>query len=136
MMLSLKFSKFEFLKVGFSKFAAAWVGVSVLGFALSACAQDAPAAAPEQHGIAVANMDRSVKPGNDFYEYANGDWLKRTEIPPDRGGLGVFSKLADLSNKRTAGLIEEIAKSNPAAGSGARKVADLYNSYMDEATIE
>ena len=39
----------------------------------------------DTHGIAVGNMDPSVKPGDDFYEYANGAWIKRTEIPPDRG---------------------------------------------------
>ena len=101
---------------------------------LTAYVQDAPA--QEAHGIAVANMDRSVKPGDDFYEYANSSWIRRTEIPPDRAGVGVFTELSDLSNKHTAALIEEFAKSNPPAGSGARKVADLYNSYMDEATIE
>jgi len=101
---------------------------------LTAYVQDAPA--QEAHGIAVANMDRSVKPGDDFYEYSNSGWIKRTEIPPDRADVGVFTQLSDLSNKHTATLIEEIAKSNPPAGSGARKVADLYNSYMDEATIE
>jgi putative endopeptidase len=111
-------------------FAAACIATC----ALAASAQNAPA--PETHGIAVANMDRSVKPGDDFYQYANGEWIKRTEIPPDRAEVDVFSKLADLSNKRTADLIEEIAKSNPPAGSGARKVADLYNSYMDETAIE
>jgi hypothetical protein len=37
------------------------------------------------YGVVVANMDRSVKPGDDFYRYANGDWIKRTEIPPDSG---------------------------------------------------
>jgi endothelin-converting enzyme/putative endopeptidase len=136
MTISLGFLKFGFLKFGFSKFGAACVGVPVLAVALATCAQDAPAAPPDEHGIAVANMDRSVKAGDDFYEYANGDWLKRTEIPPDRGGVSVFSKLTDLSNKRTAALIEEIAKSNPPAGSDTRKVADLYNSYMDEAAIE
>jgi endothelin-converting enzyme/putative endopeptidase len=115
---------------GFSRFAVACVATC----ALAAYAQDAPA--PETHGIAVANMDRSVKPGDDFYQYANGEWIKRTEIPPDRARVGVFTMLSDLSNKRTAELIEEIAKSNPPAGSSARKVADLYNSYMDEAAIE
>ena len=45
---------------------------------LAAYAQDAPA--PETHGVVVANMDRSVKPGDDFYRYANGDWIKRTEM--------------------------------------------------------
>ena len=92
--------------------------------------------AQETHGIAVANMDPSVRPGDDFFLFANGNWIKNTEIPADRSGIGVFSTLADLSNKRTAGLIEEAAKSNSPAGSGQRKIADLYNSYMDEAGIE
>jgi putative endopeptidase len=120
----------------FSKFALACVGSFLLFAALNGGTQDAPATQPDQHGISVANMDRTVKPGDNFYEYANGEWIKRTEIPPDRGSVGVFSKLADLSNKRTAGLIEELAKSNPPAGSGARKVADLFTSYMDENGIE
>jgi len=101
---------------------------------LAAFAQQAPA--PETHGIVVANIDRSVEPGNDFYRFANGDWIKRSEIPPDRAGIDVFTKLGDLSNKRTKDLIEEIAKSNAAAGSGERKVADLFNSYMNESAIE
>jgi len=92
--------------------------------------------AQETHGINVANIDNSVKPGDNFYLYANGNWIKRTEIPADRPGIGVFAALADLSNKRTADLIEEAAKSNAPAGSGQRKIADLYNSYMDEAGIE
>lgn len=101
---------------------------------LAAFAQQAPA--PETHGIVVANIDRSVEPGNDFYGFANGDWIKRSEIPPDRAGIDVFTKLGDLSNKRTKDLIEEIAKSDAAAGSGERKVADLFNSYMNESAIE
>ena len=87
-------------------------------------------------GITVANMDRSVKPGDDFYRFANGEWIRRTEIPPDRAGVNVFTKLGDLSNQRTKDLIEELAKSKAPAGSGERKVADLFNSYMDEAGIE
>ena len=94
------------------------------------------AAKKETHGIAIENMDRSVKPGDNFFLYANGGWVKRTEIPPDRSRYGVFSMLDQESNKRTAALIEEVAKSNAAAGSGSRKIADLYNSYMDEAGIE
>ena len=101
---------------------------------LSTYAQDAPA--PETHGIVVANMDRSVKPGDDFYRYANGDWIKRTEVPSDRSSIGVNDSLVDLSQKRVAGLIEEAAKANAPAGSNTRKIADLYHSYMDEAAIE
>lgn len=102
---------------------------------LSSFAADPPSA-PESHGISIVNMDRTVLPGNDFYHYANGDWIKRTEIPPDRPAVGVFSKLADQANKRTAALIEEAAKSNAVAGSSSRQIADLYNSFMDESAIE
>jgi putative endopeptidase len=114
----------------FPNFALKLVGIVAFGL-LAAFAQDAPK--QDTHGIAVANMDRSVKPGDNFYLYCDGDWIKRTEIPPDRSRIGVFTTLADLSDKRTAALIEEAAKS---AGPRASKIADLYNSYMDEAGIE
>src|ERR1700683_4163660 len=112
--------------------ATKYAAVCLAAFTLSA--QDA--SAQEIHGIAVANIDHSVKPGDDFYQYANGEWIKHAQIPPDRTEVDVWTKLGDQSNKRTADLIAEIAKSNPAAGSPTRKVADLYNSYMDEAAIE
>jgi putative endopeptidase len=109
--------------------------VGVIAFALLAAgAQDAPK--QETHGIDVANLDRSVKPGDNFHLYCNGDWIKRTEIPPDRSRLSVFATLTDVSDKRTAALVEEAAKSGGAAGSSARKIADLYSSYMDETAIE
>ena len=112
-----------------------WLRLCSLALALLAAhAQQAPK--QDTHGISVANMDRSVKPGDNFYVYCNGDWIKRTELPPDRARLSVFSALADLSDKRTSALIEETAKGNAPAGSSARKIADLYNSYMDEAAIE
>ncbi len=110
------------------------VGVLLVLTPLAALTQDAPK--QQTHGIVAANLDASVKPGDDFFLYANGDWIKRTEIPPDRSEFGGFSILFDLSNKRTAGLIEEAAKSNAPAGSNARKIAELYNSFMDEAAIE
>jgi len=94
------------------------------------------ASTPTTHGIAVANMDPAIKPGDDFYHYANGAWIKRTQIPPDRAIVDVFSQLDDLSNRRTADLIKEIAGSHSAPGPPTRKVADLFNSYMDEVGIE
>jgi len=100
---------------------------------LTAYSQDA---ALETHGIAVANVGRSVNPGDDFYHYANGTWIRRTEIPPDRSYVGIWSSLTDLSRKRSAELIEDATKANAPDGSSARKIADLYHSYMDEAGIE
>ena len=116
--------------------AAIFVLIALPQFAARAQKSSTDAPKQDTHGIAVANMDVSVKPGDDFYQYANGGWMKRTEIPPDRGRVGVFSRLADLSNQRTVGLIEEAAKANAPAGSNARRIAGLYNSYMDEAAIE
>jgi endothelin-converting enzyme/putative endopeptidase len=88
------------------------------------------------HGITAANMNLSVKPGDDFYLYANGAWINRTAIPPDRSAVDVFDTLDDLSRKRTAEIIEEAAKSNAPAGSDKRKMADVYNTFMDESAIE
>jgi len=107
--------------------------------ALVAAAQDnnaAPARKAAGHGIAVGNIDSAIKPGDDFYGFANGAWVARTEIPADRAGIGVFAILADRSNKNVAAIIEEAAKSNPPAGSDTRKIADLYNAYMDEVAID
>jgi len=118
-----------------SKWISLCVALAALALALLPLAAQNPSQ-PETHGIAVANMDRSVKPGDDFYSYANGDWIKRTEIPPDRARIGVFTSLDTLSSRRTSDLIADIAKSNPSPVSAQRKIADLYNSYMDEAAIE
>jgi endothelin-converting enzyme/putative endopeptidase len=78
-------------------------------------------------------MDRSVLPGNDFYQYAVGTWEREAEIPADRMGISPDTPLADEHLKRVAELIQG---ASGASGSGARKVADLYQSYMDEAAIE
>ena len=90
----------------------------------------------ESHGIVVANMDRSVKPGDDFYLYANGAWIKRTTIPPGRERTGPGIALAEETEKRVSDLIAEAAKSGGAAGDKSRRIADLFNSFMDEPSIE
>jgi putative endopeptidase len=115
-------------------FAHAAVSAFIALPLVSAQAYDLPK--QDGHGIVVANIDRGVTPGDDFYEYANGEWVKSTQLPPDRGGVNAFTVLGDLTDKRTAGLIEEAAKAAAPAGSPTRRIADLYNSYMDDATIE
>jgi putative endopeptidase len=87
-------------------------------------------------GFDVAGMDRSVNPGDNFFDYANGTWSKTTEIPADKPVWGGFVVLDELSTKRTRDIIEAAAGSNAAAGSVERKVGDFYGSFMDEAAIE
>jgi len=94
-----------------------------------AAGQAATTAAPAKQAGAV------MLPGDDFYGYANGEWMAKTEIPADRGSWGAMAALADETNARIVKLIEE-ASTNKSAGADARKVADFYNAYMNEAGIE
>src|SRR5262245_53152025 len=87
-------------------------------------------------GFDPSGMDRSVTPGSSFFDYANGAWIKSTEIPADRATYGMFTALDEQSNEQTRAIIEEAAKSQAAAGSEAQKVGDFFGSFMDEAAIE
>jgi putative endopeptidase len=87
-------------------------------------------------GIDLAGIDRSVPPGADFFRYANGTWVKTTEIPPDRATYGIGAMVAELTNERTRELIQQAAGAGAAPGSETRKIGDFYTSYMDEAGIE
>ena len=95
----------------------------------------APAAAPTV-GIDLAGIDKAVQPGDDFYTYANGIWQQKTDIPADRASTGVFYTVFEKAEKRLSDLVLGLQKQNPAAGSNARKIADYYAAYMDEAGIE
>ena len=110
-----------------------------MGLAIAACAPSHPEVRPISgtggpSAIDRTGMDPSVAPGNDFYGYANGGWIKSHEIPPDRASYGTGAMLQELTSKRTAALIAEAAKDAP-AGSDARKVGDFYASYLDQAAI-
>src|SRR6185437_1782499 len=93
-----------------------------------------PVAAPRPQygtfGFDTAGMDKSVAPGDDFFEYANGTWVKNTPIPADKARYGMFNVLDDLSKDRTRGIIEEQAR-DPNS-----KIGNAYLSFMDEAAIE
>ncbi len=120
--------------------AALALAVSAVALANPALAQPAAAAASKPQlgawGVDVQGMDLSVKPGDDFYKFVNGQWDAKTEIPADRSSWGGFAVLRDLSDQRTRAIIEDSAKQNAPAGTVAQKVGDFYASFMDEAAIE
>jgi putative endopeptidase len=87
-------------------------------------------------GLDLAGMDRTVQPGDSFYQYANGNWLKHTDIPSDRSYWGSDAVLSELTDKRTADLIQEIAKANAPAGTDRQKIRDYYASFLDTVAIE
>jgi putative endopeptidase len=116
--------------------AAATVSLATVTFA-TAGSQAAPAAkaraARPQYGafgFDATGMDRSVAPGQSFYNFANGNWDRRTQIPADQANYGMFSVLADLSEARTRGILEQAAR-RPGT-----RMGDMYASFMDEAAIE
>jgi predicted metalloendopeptidase len=82
----------------------------------------------------AGGLDTRVRPGDDFDAYANGGWSQATDIPPDKSRWGVGGEVAELTNQRVRKLLEE-ATGHP-AGTDARKAADYYNAYLDEAAIE
>lgn len=86
-------------------------------------------------GIATENMDTSIAPGENFYEFVNGGWLANTEIPSDRSRYGAFSILRDQSEKRVRGIIEAAAK-NEKPSADEKRIGDFYNAYLDTDKIE
>ncbi len=99
----------------------------------SAPVETAAAPAPElgAFGIDLSNQDTSVRPGDDFFRYANGRWLDSFELPDDRSDYGSFSVLSDRSDERVRTIIEDLADMEPAAGSIEQKINDYFQSYMD-----
>ncbi|HLI19379.1 MAG TPA: M13 family metallopeptidase [Rhodanobacteraceae bacterium] len=99
-------------------------------------ATPAPASTVPDIGINVSYIDHAVKPGDNFFEYANGAWLKTATIPADRSSTGAFYDIFEVTEKHTADLIRNVGAENPAAGSNARKIADYYAAYMDTSAID
>src|ERR1700748_2347529 len=87
-------------------------------------------------GLDLSAGNSAVKPGDDFFAYASGNWYDHFEIPPDRTSYGAFNELDDLSKQRVREIIEQAAASHPAAGTAAQKIGDYYAAYMDQAAIE
>jgi len=86
-------------------------------------------------GIAVNNMDKSVKPGQNFFEYVNGTWLANTEIPADKSRYGSFNVLADEAEERVKAIIETAA-SNPQPSADEKRIGDLFAAYTNVDAIE
>lgn len=119
-------------------------GASVGAFAmvLSGCALPRAASGDAEDppsigtwGFDLAGMDRSVNPGDDFFRFVGGTWMKNTKIPDDRSRWGSFNELGAKSEVDVRSVIEEAARGNPAPGSVERKAVDYYEAYNDVGAI-
>jgi putative endopeptidase len=123
---------------------------SLLALAVIACAgctaptpPPPPAAAPMPKatlgtwGVELSGMDRSVKPGDNFFDYVNGNWLKTATIAPDRSSNGSFQNLQILSEKRMRDIVDGLeAKPYDSLTPDERKLRDLYDAFINEKQID
>ena len=110
----------------------AFSAVTALAVGLNACKEKHET----QQYFNTANMDSTVKPGDNFYLYVNGGWLKKAVIPATQSSAGGFYDLYNKSRKQLKDILDEITKNPQKDGSLEQKVADFYLSGMDSATVD
>lgn len=97
----------------------------------------ASGSAPMSSGLSLSDMDTGVKPGDDFFQYTNGGWLKRAVIPSDRSFAGVNLELNMENEARLKGIVAGLAaQPDSALNAEEKKLRDLYNAFEDTAAIE
>jgi putative endopeptidase len=106
---------------------------ATLAFGAVACSRNT---AGREVGVDLAAMDTSVRPGDDFYNYANGAWQRTTEIPADRSSIGAFYRAFLETERQTTELVQGIVQSNPRAGTDEARIANFYNAYVNTTAID
>lgn len=107
----------------------------ILALALMTVACNGKKETAQTGGIDVANLDKSVSPNVDFYQFACGGWMQSHPLTDQYGRFGSFELLAENNRKQMKGLIEELAAKQSEPGSIARKIGDLYNMAMDSTKL-
>ena len=99
--------------------------------AIASVTLTAQAQTPLRSGLDLTDMDTQVKPGDDFYEYACGGWMKKNPLPAAYSRFGSFDRLAQDNDKRINGILNELQKNTYPQGSVEQKLSDLYKLAMD-----
>ena len=120
------------MKIFWIALAASSIFVPAASFGAGQATQTKAADKPQygSFGFDIAGMDKSIRPGDDFYAFANGTWAKSTPIPADRSNYGMFTVLDDLSMSRSREILDAAAKTP-----GSR-IGDFYATFMDEAAAD
>jgi putative endopeptidase len=108
--------------------------VGTLVWALAACAGTPPA--PQGSGLLLPGYDRQVRPQDDLFTFANGQWLRTTQIPADRTRYGAFDMVTDQAEGQLRTIVEDSAARHGAAGSPDQQIGDFYASFMDTARLD
>jgi putative endopeptidase len=114
--------------------------VAALALAMPAAAQEERTPTPTMEfgtwGFDPALLDQAVHPGDDFFAYANGKWVRENPIPPEFTRFGAFNILREKSTADVEALVADLVQSDPAAGTPGRRIVDAYQSYLDTAAID
>lgn len=117
--------------------------VIAVALALTGCGPQAPTTsatnvsqAALKSGIELSNLDTQVKPQQDFYQYVNGNWLNKTQIPADKPRWGAFDELRNNADQQVLSLVQQLAGKPAEGGSDAQKIGDLYQSFLNTAKLE
>jgi predicted metalloendopeptidase len=126
------------------KFSACAIGIA--GLAACASNQTPAVTASAQHpaqqpalrsGIDLQYVDGSVRPQDDAYQYLNGKWLSTFQLPPDKGAVGSFTAIEDATEEQLRSIVDSLDQASPSDGdTDAKKLADLYASFMNEEQLE
>jgi len=116
------------------------IGVAAIALAGAALSHPAAITASKARygafGVDLTSQDKAVKPGDDFWTFANGSWAKRTEIPADKGSVGYANILTDEAEANVRKILDDMAANPASYGAIGRQVGDFYASWMDTAGIE
>ena len=111
--------------------------IGVLAAGLAGVGLDgSPKAAEKSWGFDTANLDKTCKPCDDFYQFAMGGWMKANPIPPEYSIWGSFSQLADRNQKNLREVLEAAASAKAPLGSNEQKIGDFYATCMDSTAID
>jgi putative endopeptidase len=119
-------------RTSFLKLSAAFG--CLFGLAVHSCAADSKTAPVPR--FSVDYLDRAVEPGNDFYRFADGTWVKNNPVPPDKSRWGAFAELQERNWLLIHGILDDSLAAKPAPNSPLQKVADFYRSAMDTNRLE
>jgi putative endopeptidase len=116
--------------------AIAMAGLAACAGNQSPAAKTLPATAAPRSGIDLQYVDGSVRPQDDLYQYLNGKWLRDFQLPADRGAVGSFTAIEDTTEEQLRGIVEGLEQGAAGGDPDARKLADLYASFMNEGELE
>ena len=123
-------------RVGFLVFGLSLASITLLASVADGQVQTATKAVLGAWGVDLSGMDKTVKPGDDFFRYVNGAWFATAEIPPDRTTTGSFVQLDIQSETRVRGILSELETRGGALTPEETQVRDLYASYVDTERLE